>query len=330
MHDYELCTVNGLFHVKWYDGTGKRRRRSLGTTDSTRAALALETFKTQTAVAETGKPSAEIFEAYIKDRVAEGKPAAQRIRDAWKRLEPTFGKVQPQAITEEMCKRYATRRRGDGVSDGTIHVELGYLRSAMRFAFKKRKWITAEPYIPMPRKPEPLDHHLTKDEARLLIASAVKSHVKLFIIVALATAARTNAILDLTWDRVDFERKKIVLRNPEKRETSKGRALVPMNDMACDALATMKRSAISEYVIEWGGTRVASIKKGIAAAARRAGLTCTPHVLRHTAAVWMAEAGVPMEEIASYLGHRNINTTRGVYATFSPEYLRKAGEALNL
>ena len=33
----------------------------------------------------------------------------------------------------------------------------------------------------------------------------------------------------------------------------------------------------------------AAVKKGVAAAAKRAGVKCSPHVLRHTAAVLMAD-----------------------------------------
>lgn len=44
----------------------------------------------------------------------------------------------------------------------------------------------------------------------------------------------------------------------------------------------------------------------------------------------MAEAGVPMEEIAQYLGHTNPAITRSTYARFSPEFLRKAANALEI
>ncbi|MBL3565107.1 hypothetical protein JMM61_10360 [Rhodovulum sulfidophilum] len=42
----------------------------------------------------------------------------------------------------------------------------------------------------------------------------------------------------------------------------------------------------------------------------------------------MAEAGVPIEEIAEYLGHTNPNITRSTYARFSPDYLRHAAGSL--
>ena len=50
-------------------------------------------------------------------------------------------------------------------------------------------------------------------------------------------------------------------------------------------------------------------------AARKAGLAgVSPHVLRHTAAVWMAEGKVPMDEIAQYLGHKDSLVTTSIYA----------------
>jgi len=68
----------------------------------------------------------------------------------------------------------------------------------------------------------------------------------------------------------------------------------------------------------------------MAAAARRAVLKCSPHVLRHTAAVWMAEGGVPMAQIAQFLGHNDSRTTESVYARFSPNLLQHAATALEL
>jgi integrase len=94
-------------------------------------------------------------------------------------------------------------------------------------------------------------------------------------------------------------------------------------------LIEAERAALSDYVIEYAGRRVASVKRAFAAAARRAGIPwCTPHVLRHTAAVHMVESGVPIEEVAQYLGHSSNSVTYRVYARFSPSYLRRAASAL--
>ena len=55
----------------------------------------------------------------------------------------------------------------------------------------------------------------------------------------------------------------------------------------------------------------------------------TPYVLRHTAAVWLAEAGRPMEEIAQFMGHTSPAVTFRTYARYSPDYLRRASDAIS-
>jgi len=103
-----------------------------------------------------------------------------------------------------------------------------------------------------------------------------------------------------------------------------------MNESAHAALLEAYRARTTQHVIEWGGKPVASIKKGIASAARRAGLKCSPHVLRHSAACIMVEAGVPMDEVAQYLGHSDVRTTFRIYARYSPDHLRTAAKSLEL
>lgn len=309
---------------------GRRFRRSLGTDDIAIGKARLTEFTRQLSAQAQGGPVtvAAIYQAYIADRKAEGKTTT-RIADAWKRLAPTFGEMLPSYIDKKMCRDYATARRKDGVTNGTIHLELGYVRSALLHA-ERMDWITKAPFIWLPERPSPRDHHLTRDEAERLIEAAAFPHVKLFIILALATAGRAEAILGLTWDRIDFDRRRINLRDPGKGATPKGRAVTPMNETAATALQNAKEGALTPYVIEWAGKPVASIKKGIGAAGDRIGVKVSPHVLRHTAAVWMAESGVPMDEIAQYLGHSSPATTYRVYARFSPDYLQKAAKALEL
>jgi integrase len=304
--------------------SGKRYRRSLGTDDIATARQRMAGYLHAKDTGNLGKALnvADVYQAYMKDRKTEGK-SITRMEDAWKRLAPTFSDMPADAITKEDCWSYRDHRRETGASDGTIHLELGYLRAALVLKFRDRA-----PDIPLPQKPPPREYHITKEQAKLLLASAVMPHVKLFIVVALSTAGRAQAILDLTWDRVSFEKRVIDLRDPTRGTTNKGRATPPMNDMALSVLQEARKAALTRYVIEWGENRVQSVKKGIGEAGRRAGFKVTPHVLRHSAAVWMAEQGVPIPEIGQYLGHTNLNTTYRVYARYSPNHLRKAAEAL--
>jgi integrase len=76
--------------------------------------------------------------------------------------------------------------------------------------------------------------------------------------------------------------------------------------------------------------KISRIKGALERAAKRASVKASPYVLRHTAAVWMAEDGVPLEEISQYLGHTNLEVTRKHYARFSSTYLRRAAASLQL
>jgi integrase len=139
-------------------------------------------------------------------------------------------------------------------------------------------------------------------------------------------------LLGLRWERVDLERGKVDLEDPTLTIPHKGRAIVPMTRTLKIRLLEAQRGALTPFVIEWAGQPVRSVKKGLASATRRAGLPhVSPHQLRHTAAVHMAEAGVSMEEISAFLGHRLPgNKATQIYAKFSADFLRKAVEALEL
>jgi integrase len=102
-----------------------------------------------------------------------------------------------------------------------------------------------------------------------------------------------------------------------------------MTNAARAALEAAHKGRQSEFVIEWAGRRVASVKRAFREACAKAGLEgVTPHVLRHTAAVWMIEAGASITEVSQYLGHTDTRVTYRVYARHSPEHLRNAAKAL--
>ncbi len=90
------------------------------------------------------------------------------------------------------------------------------------------------------------------------MGAATRPHVRLAIILLLGTAARVRAILDLTWDRCDFDRGMIHLRDPDDATPRKGRAVVPMNGMVRAALSEAREGALSNHVIEWAGKPVGS------------------------------------------------------------------------
>jgi len=147
--------------------------------------------------------------------------------------------------------------------------------------------------------------------------------------------ARTAALLELTWDRVDFDAGSINLKNTEPvnpllKRTRKGRAVVPMNATARAVLSQAKAETISDYVIEWNGDRIKKIRKGFEEACRRSGLSgVTPHDLRRTVATKADEAGMDWTRIARLLGHANV-ASGAAYRHPRPEALQPVADILNL
>lgn len=317
---YRVKLFRGKFYAVWSDEHGETQRASLRTTDREEAERRIVDFRREMA-APVGSTVGDYVQAYldykdgrIRDHV--------RLKGAWANAKDTFGALRPDQITPELCEEYASHRRAMGRSDGTILKEINVIRQGLNW----NKVTTAR--FEAPAAPPPRDRYLTKDEARLLLEGCVQPHVKLFVRLALQTAGRKSAVLGLTWDRVDFEHKRINLTVVGEKNRKK-RATVPFGEQLEAELRAAHEAAQTPYVIEYAGERVMNIKKGFGAAAIRAGLDdLTPHDLRHTAAVWMAEDGVPFEEIAQYLGHSSSAVTFKVYARFSPTHLRRASKSL--
>ena len=178
-----------------------------------------------------------------------------------------------------------------------------------------------------PSTPQPRQRWLSRSEADRLLQGAITPHIRLFLILALHTAARATAILQLRWSAVDFEASLIGYGHVEG---DKRRTVVPMTEQLRRELRAARAGATCDSVIEYGGKPATSVKTGVRAAARRAGLTdVSPHVLRHTAACWLAMGGHSMQEIAEFLGHGDARMTRRVYVKLTPSYLRAAVETID-
>lgn len=263
----------------------------------------------------------EIWKAYLADTRALHKP---RMVDAWKALRWQFAPLRPEQVTRTMCRTYVKQRRDDGRSDGTIRKELAILRAALRWADPRTPAV-----FELPAQPGPRERWLTRDEfGRLLAAAETTYHLTVFLHLAIATAGRKEALLGLTWMQVRFDEGHVWLG---RKVGGKARATVPMTDKLRLVLREAKKAALTDYVIEYGQKPVASVRTALRKAAARAKVPgVTPHVLRHTAATWMAMDGVPIEEIARFLGHSDPKVTWRIYAKHSPDYLRGAAQSVNI
>jgi integrase len=310
-----------------------RKRISTGTTDRAAAERFLADFTEALAEPEieAGLTTGELLDRYLDNRRKRKIPGAERLEWAHKQLKKHFENTPPDLIDGDMCVDYRNRRFEQNISPATVRTELEALRAALKWAVsaKGKRLIPEMPDLELPDKVEPKDRWLERDEAMRLLECCRGRHVRLFVILALNTAARHRAILSLTWDRVDLERRLLQFPISGQTKTKKRRVPVPINDTLYQALTEAKAQATSPYVIEWAGAPVKSVKHAIANACERAGIKdVTPHTFRHTAVTWMLQRGVSVWDVAGFAGMSPEMVTK-TYGKHAPGYLIGAAKALS-
>lgn len=341
----------GVWYIRYYECGQKREHATgIGLDDRGAAEAALATFIIDRHRAEQpagpADPSTFLIDEALTLYALEHAPttaAPARIAYAIEALARFWEDSMVSTITRETCRRYARERER---SDGTIRRELGTLRAALNHAFKEGRLMRV-PHVFLPEAPDGKQRWLTRGEEAALLHAAVRArsdtrlYLPLFIVMALYTGARKEALLSLRWPQVDLHRRLIDFNPPGTKRTSKGRPVIPIPDRLMTFLRLAKRRGSDlGYVIHNGGRRIrdvggawdGSFAEGEAVggdgsfgrACRRAGLRdVTPHTLRHTCGTWMAHAGVPLFEIAGWLGHSAARTTE-LYAHQHPSHLAQA------
>lgn len=323
----------GWWVADWRDGSTRKRSRLIEARSPEKEARAkLDAFaEAHRAVLkqQTGYTIGALWDLWMQDRQRDGFENAIYLHQ-WKALEPAFGSRHPDTITKDICRSYAKTRFDLGRAPATVHTELSRLRGCLAWAHGNRL-IGPPPALWVPQPGRPRDRVLSPDEAKMLLGAARLSdpHVFVFVVLLFSTGGRHAAILDLTWDRVDFERGVIELDellppDPMNKSWRKGRAQVAMSRLAREALTEAHAGRTCDHVVCHGGKRLKSARDGFAAAAERAGLSgVTPHTIRHSVATWLL-GKVETGFTAALLGHRDEATTRRVYTHADAEHTREA------
>jgi len=216
---------------------------------------------------------------------------------------------------------------------GTVRRELGLLQAAVNHEHKKGR-LSRSVVVELPPAPPSKERWLARQEAAKLIRAARKDpkarlYMPLFVLIGLYTGRRKEAILSLRWPQVDLKAGLLDFEIEGRVRTKKQRGKVPIPDRLLPHLVRARRRGSDlGPVMHISGRPIANIKKGFAAACKRAGIEgVTPHTLRHTAASWLMQSGTPTIEIAKYLGMSE-RTLIATYGHHQPDWLRGAANAI--
>lgn len=328
--------------AKYTDATGKRARRSTGTTDK-REAEALEgKWKVEAHQAKYWdvEPSRTFDELMLKylQSVAGEKRTPERDGYVVKQLKPFFTGRELGALKRSDTRAYIDKRKADGVAAATINREIGLLSAAINYARREWDWNIPNNVEGMLQKvPEGRVRYLSLPEAQQMLDVAEK-HTRSpllvhFVRLALNTGCRKNELLKLDWRRVDLKENLVLL---EGSNTKSGkRRSIPINQEARKALLGLARyraehCPASPWVFARpNGERLQELDTAFKWLLRQCGIEdFRIHDLRHTCASWLVSRGVQLQAVKELLGHSTIKMTER-YSHLAPENVRAAVSVLD-
>jgi integrase len=321
------------FYIVWCE-RGRSRKRSTGTRNREEAEIIFAQWL-QVRRRDSGGPRdptkalvTDVLNQYLLERGPKVSAEA-RIAYALVPLIDFFEGCAVADVTPETCERYTTERAR---SSGTVRRELGVLRAAINHAHKRGR-LTRSVAVDLPQRPPSRDKWLTRQGAAKLIKAArtpqARLYLPLYILISIYTGRRKEAILSLRWTQVDLEAGLIDFDPPGRQITNKkrGKVRIPRRLLAHLRRARDRGSDLG-FVIHNNGKRILDVKKGFAAACRRAGLEAvTPHTLRHTCATWLMQAGVEPWEASGFLS-MSMETLTRTYAHHHPDWMKDAADAI--
>ena len=162
-------------------------------------------------------------------------PATERsYKLAISQLTKDLGKQLLCDISGEDLAAFQTRRKREGVSNRTVNLEMGVLRSILR---RYRMWEAIAADVDFLRESASPGRALTHEEESALLDAASKSRCRsLYPVVMLAinTGMRASEIRGLTWAQVDFFASTLTV-GKSKTTAGTGR-LIPLNPRAVAVL----------------------------------------------------------------------------------------------
>ncbi len=336
-----------VYYAFWYDPESRETKRcSLRTHDAGEARDRFAAFLTEGTFAKPrGSPGLTVARAlddYYEEHVRPHVADKVRQRNAILHLKAFFRDTNIVDVDIPRSRRYADMRRnglieypekiggrhGDGkADDSTIRRELGVLVAAANHAKRWKRLLAGidveKPYAPLLGQDDEAPHYSREEIGQLIGQSC--GELRWFIELAYYTGARRASIERLERSQVRLEQKRIHLQKPGKRTTKKRQPIVPI-------FAEME-PAVRALLEHGGATRLFTTNDFYG----RFNTLCKslgmpdrahPHLLRHSRATHLLQAGKPLYAVAGLLGD-TVATVARVYGHNSVDHIhRDLGEEL--
>lgn len=251
-------------------------------------------------------PTAQEFKDYLNRRTREH----TAVTYMWA-LGRWFRWLRERAPSHALAQEFIDELEVHGSSPNTVNVYANAIKRWYKWKGEELKLDAPGIHIGEPT-------YITMVELELVIKESKTVLERVLVVVLFDTAARISELLglelkDINWDssliRITLKGGRIADANVSER------GMAVLKEWLKRRQSKSKRVFMDvDYL-----TALNAVKK----AGKRAGVRLTPHMLRHSKAIWMLEQGVEPHIVQQHLRHTNIGTTLNVYGRFKPMALKE-------
>lgn len=286
----------------------------------------------------------DVLIVYLEEK-ADGTSRPKETEAAIKRLNMFWGAKMINEVRGKTCRQFADER---GTESGARR-DLEVMRAAVNY-YHKEYGLDTVPGITLPDKSLPRERWMTRKEVAAMIRAARRlnkcEHIVRLMLVGIYTGTRLSASLGLQWmpnttgGYVDLDGG-VMYRKAEGERVAHNKRKPPVKIpprllrflhywKAADTAISQEDGAkvIIKHIVHFQGAKIIKPHKAFRAVRKAAGLgtDVTPHILRHTRATWLSQAGIDAGEAAASLGMTEQEYER-TYLHVSPDFQQGAANA---
>ena len=238
----------------------------------------------------------------------------------WKKQlgEFTLSAIRPQMIAEKRDELSKGLVRGNQVRNpATVVRYLSHLSHLFTIACKEWEWVSENPVrkVSKPSVSPGRVRYLEKEEIKKLLECTKQSKSKelyAVVVIALGTGMRLSEIMNLRWNQVDISNEMIKLATSKNGDPR----FIPLKGLV---LGVVKAKAEKQetkpndllFPSPSNSKQPVDIRSAWETAIKKSGIQDFRfHDLRHTTASHLAMSGKGLHDIASLLGHKDLQVTR--------------------
>ncbi len=235
-------------------------------------------------------------------------------------------------LSDVTASRIAEARAKLVTSSSTANRYMAALSHVFTIAVQQWEWMDDSPIKKLPRLREPRGRvrYLSDEERGALLKAAQESEnfrLHIIIVLALSTGARKGELLNLRWNDIDFERRRMIFQ--QTKNGDRRRAL--LGEYALELLKKYHQNVGENhpYVFPSKYGTPMRVDRDFRVLLKQVGIEDFRfHDLRHSAASYLAMNGASITDIAEVLGHKTLAMVKR-YTHLSDTHTRGVVERMN-